>query len=220
MISVLSQIKPQIDATIASLDKAKFTKDPIAGTHFSKTVSVMSSAYKRHGHILEQAIIATLKTNPNFDVWSDAVFPVTQSADQMVVAALKNPQALTSVSLPIEGPIRTLQIDLVVFDKEKKTLSAYEVKRGNGLHDAGKKRSMIRDAMCTQVLLRSYGEAKGFSSARSFSHIIFYYGKCSVGAPWAVKGSELDAHFGYPIYEAVEEVNEYYRQQLFSILSA
>ena len=52
-----------------------------------------------------------------------------------------------------------------------------------------------------------------------FSHIIFYYGKCSIPKPFAITGAEMDEHFGFPIYEAVEEVNKYYQSRLFSILS-
>jgi hypothetical protein len=219
MISVLNSVKAHVDETIEALNATSFTKDPIAGNHFSKIVSVISSAYKRHGLILEETILAALKTNPKFEVWRDAAFPVTQSADAMVGAAINNPKTLLPVNLPISISQRTIQIDIVVFDKSTKLLTAYEVKRGNGLHDAGKKRSMLRDVLCTQILLQSYGNAKGFTSASVLSKVIFYYGKCSLPKPWALKGDELDAHFNYEIYSAIEEVNEYFRNRLFSILS-
>jgi hypothetical protein len=48
---VLELVKPEIEKTIKSLDLKKFEPDPIAGPHFSKITSVMSSAYKRHGYI-------------------------------------------------------------------------------------------------------------------------------------------------------------------------
>jgi len=217
--TVLAKLKPSVDATIASLNKAKFTKDPIAGEYFSKIVSVMSSAYKRHGTILEGAILEALKTNPDLEVWRDDLFPISQSADQMVKAALKDRGLLMNVNLQQAPPIRTLQVDALVFNKTTKELNAYEIKRGNGLHDAGKIRSMIDDTMCTQVLLKSYGQSRGFDPSSVNSRIIFYYGKCSVGSPWAIKGSELDSHFGFPVYSLVEEVNNYYRECLSAMLT-
>lgn len=217
--SVLKKLKPSVDATIASLDKAEFTKDPIAGAYFSRIVSVMSSAYKRHGTILEAAILEALKTNSNLEVWRDDAFPISQSADQMVKAALRDPEPLMTVNLPQAAPVRTLQVDALVFDKTTRILDAYEIKRGNGLHDAGKKRSMMDDIMCTQVLLKSYGQLKGYEASTVRSRIIFYYGKCSVGAPWAIRGDEMDAHFGFAVCALVEEVNAYYRQRLNAMLT-
>jgi hypothetical protein len=46
---VLELLKPEIEKTIKGLDSKNFEPDPIAGPHFSKITSVMSSAYKRHG---------------------------------------------------------------------------------------------------------------------------------------------------------------------------
>jgi hypothetical protein len=47
---------------------------------------------------------------------------------------------------------------MVAFDNADQTIRAYEVKRGNGKFDAGKIRSIKRDLMCVQVLLKSYGK--------------------------------------------------------------
>jgi hypothetical protein len=53
----------------------------------------------------------------------------------------------------------------------------------------------------------------------AFSHVIFCYGQCSIPKPFALTGSELDAHFGWPVQDAIEEVNSYFQKRLFSILS-
>ena len=66
MSKLIKTISPIIEQTVARLKVKKFKKDPIAGEHFSKIVSLMSSAYKRHGFILEKAILEQLRTNPNF----------------------------------------------------------------------------------------------------------------------------------------------------------
>jgi hypothetical protein len=108
---------------------------------------------------------------------------------------------------------------VIVFDKVTRILRAYEVKRGFGLHDSGKRRSMLRDTLCVQVLLKSYGKERGLDAQRAFSHIIFYYGQCSIPKPFALTGAELDEHFGFPIFSAVEEVNKHYKKRLFEILS-
>ncbi len=179
----------------------------------------MSSAYKRHGFILEAAIRERLKTNPNFEVWNDPQFFI--SKDAMNQAA-----AVTG-----EGPVpkhfkwdaaslNYLQVDTIVWDRAKQTIKAYEVKRGHGEHDAGKKRSIRRDLACVESHLIDYARQRGFKAKEARAHVIFYYGKRSIPAPLSLTGVELDMHFGMPVRDEVEAVNEYFRRRLFEILSA
>ncbi|MDC1428115.1 hypothetical protein N8156_05330 [Rhodospirillaceae bacterium] len=77
MSSLIETISPIVEETVERLKRKKFKKDPIAGEHFSKIVSLMSSAYKRHGFILEKAILEQLRTNPDFEVWEDRQFSVS-----------------------------------------------------------------------------------------------------------------------------------------------
>ena len=70
-----------------------------------------------------------------------------------------------------------------------------------------------------QVLLKSYGKERGYDVTTALSHMIFYYGKYSIPKPFRVTGAELDEHFGWPVQDAVEEVNKYFQERLFSILA-
>jgi hypothetical protein len=216
---VLDLIKPEIEKTIASLDSKRFNPDPIAGPHFSKITSVMSSAYKRHGFIIERAVLEALKLCPHFEVWRDALFQVPSAVDHIVDGSIANPEKLIGTDYPYSDGQRTLQVDVIVLDKNAGLLRAYEIKRGFGLHDSGKRRSMLKDTLCVQVLLKSYGKERGLDAKNAYSHIIFYYGQCSIPKPFSLVGAELDSHFGWPIYEAVEEVNRHFQSRLFSILS-
>jgi hypothetical protein len=78
---------------------------------------------------------------------------------------------------------------------------------------------MLRDTLCIKILLKSYAEQRGHSAANAVSHIIFYYGKCSIPKPFCITGLEMDQHFSWPVYESVDEVNKYFQSRLFSILS-
>ncbi|MDF2974374.1 MAG: hypothetical protein K0R61_4824, partial [Microvirga sp.] len=92
------------------------------------------------------------------EVWSEPLFAVSEAADK-----LADNDASIAATLPYNpsAQARTLQIDLMIFSEAQGRLGAYESKRGFGLHDSGKIRSMRRDLRCTQMLLRSYGEAVG-----------------------------------------------------------
>ena len=219
MGAVLDLIKVEIEKTIKSLDTKTFDPDPIAGPHFSKITSVMSSAYKRHGYILERAILETLRLCPHFEVWNDPVFQVPSSVEHIVDGSINDPTKLIGTDYPASDGQRTLQVDAIVFNRETGALGAYEIKRGAGLHDSGKRRSMLRHTLCIQILLKSYGKQRGHDTQSAFSHIIFFYGKCSIPKPFAITGAELDQHFGWPIFESVDEVNKYFQGRLFAILS-
>jgi hypothetical protein len=219
MGTVLDLVKDEIEKTIQSLDVKNFIPDPIAGKHFSKITSVMSSAYKRHGFIIERALLEALKLCPHFEVWRDQIFQVPSAVDHIVDGSIANPSKLIGTDYPTSEGQRTLQVDALVFDKNTGCLRAYEVKRGHGLHDSGKRRSMLKDILSVQVLLKSYGKERGLDVKEAFSHIIFYYGQCSIPKPFSLTGPELDVHFGWPVYDAVEEVNKYFQARLFSILS-
>ena len=207
-------LTPEIEATIGRLSTRKFRPDPMAGEHFSRVASIVSSSYKRHGFILEQ-----LKLCPYFEAWEDRGFEVPNTADHIVDSAIDNPNAIFDTETSYRKGHRTIQVDAIVFDKNTRVIRGYEVKRGTGLHDAGKRRSILRDLLCLQILLKSYGVSKGLDVAEAHSHIIFYYGQCSIKEPFSLTRENLDDHFQWPIVDAVEEVNEYFRESLLSILS-
>jgi hypothetical protein len=211
------RVAPIVDKTIDKLAGTKFRDDPIVGKMLSAQTSIISSAYKRHGTIIEAAIIEGLRDSNRFEVWGEDAFKVSNAAEAVLgnLADDDYPNA----SLPYGDCKRTLQIDLIAYDHNEKIIGAYEIKRGNGVHDAGKQRSMKRDLQATQLLLKSYGTDyadKEVNTARS--HIIFYYGLRSIPRPFSIIGDELDKHFGFPIKEKTERVNAYFQKRLFQVL--
>lgn len=215
---ILAVLQPEIDKTISVLADKKFRVDPLAGEKFSKITSVLSSAYKRHGFILERAILEVVKLHPDLEVWDDFEFQVSNSADHMVDSIMKNHSDALKTEMPYGNGHRTLQVDLVTFNKTTQQVSSYEVKRGNGLHDAGKRRSILRDLLCQQVLLKSYAAQRGFQASSARVHIIFYYGQCSIKKPFSLVREELDDHFGCSVLEPVEKVNNAFREKLEKML--
>jgi hypothetical protein len=214
-MAYLDRVKPIVDRTISTLASARFVVDPIAGEKYSRQTSIISSAYKRHGTILEFALRESLRESNRHKVWREEAFRVSRAADQIV--GQQTDEAYVSTLLPYGESIRTLQIDMMVFDSADRTLRAYEIKRGNGQFDAGKIRSIRRDLIVTQMLLKSYGETAGYKSEKAEARIIFYYGVRPIPRPYSLIGRELNDHFGFPVYDLVEEANAYFKQQLYSL---
>ena len=107
----------------------------------------------------------------------------------------------------------------MVFDDQSKMLTSYNIKRGNDSYDGSKRRSIQQDLLRTHMLLMDYGRQRGKISSTAQSRIIFYYGLLSLPRPLAISGKELDEHFSFPIIEAVEAVNDYFRQRLYALIN-
>jgi|SRR5271166_5848845 len=217
-MSFLERVTPVIDLTIEALAKKKIVVDPIAGVKYSRATSIISSAYKRHGRILEVAIREGLRDSNRHTIWHDSVFRVSHEAN--VIADTQDLLACLQTTLPYGNAVRTLQVDLFAFDNADQSIRAYEIKRGNGQFDAGKIRSIKRDLKCIQVLLKSYGEFLKYKPLSVESKIIFYYGVRSIPSPWSLVKHELDKHFDFPITEKIEQANEYFRIRLIALLEA
>jgi hypothetical protein len=214
----MDRVTPVVDETIRILAKTKFVEDPIAGVKYSRATSIVSSAYKRHGRILETALRESLRESNRHHVWQDDAFKVSRAADTIVSS--QSEDACRQSALPYGDRVRTLQVDMISFDDADQIIRAYEVKRGNGQFDAGKIRSIKRDIMCIQVLLKSYGEIANYKPVAAESRIIFYYGVRSIPRPWSLVKSDLDQHFGFPVVERIEKANDYFRTRLYALLDA
>jgi hypothetical protein len=212
----MERVVPVVDETIRTLARTKFVEDPISGVKYSRATSIVSSAYKRHGRILETALRESLQESNRHHVWKEDAFRVSRAADALFNT--QNEEAGRQSSLPYGEAVRTLQVDMVAFDDADQTIRGYEVKRGNGQFDAGKIRSIRRDLLCVQVLLKSYGEIANYRPVAAESRIIFYYGVRSIPKPWSLTKEELDRHFGFPVVMRVEQVNEYFRNKLYELL--
>ena len=218
MPSLVDRLRPFVDDTIASLARTDFRVDPIGGERYSKATSIVSAAYKRHGRILEEAIRTRLGDCEYFTVWNEPSFFVSTVADQ----ALTGRNADIPNSLPIELPYldhgRTIQIDAIVFDKRIGSVRGYEIKRANGDFDAGKKRSILKDLLALQSLLKSYAAKHGHAPSVAEARLIAYYGIKPLPAPLTIAGIEMDDHFVFPVFKYVEEVNVYFQERLYDLL--
>ena len=193
-MTFMERVAPIVDDTIAALSRVRFVEDPIAGVRYSRATSIVSSAYKRHGRILEIALRESLRESNRHKVWHDDAFRISREADAL--ASTQELDACRRSTLPYGQSVRKIQIDMVAFDGADQSIRAYEIKRGNGQFDAGKIRSITRDLKCIEVLLKSYGEFCQLRPTAAKSKIIFYYGIRSIPHPWSLVKGDLDEHSG------------------------
>ena len=88
------------------------------------------------------------------------------------------------------------------------------------MHDAGKKKSILRNALAVQMLLKEYGADQLGISDFNFvtSKICSYYKAQEFPPEIQIDKDKLDEFFDVPIYDLVEEVNNYFRNEIHSLM--
>jgi hypothetical protein len=213
----MESLRPLVDDTIEKLGQTKFREDPIGGRKYSRATSIISSSYKRHGQILGEALLEKLKECSRYQVWREDAFRLSSKSLQELREHEVLEKCLT-IKLPYGETEKTIPVDVIVFDKEARTLRSYNVKRGNGSYDAGKRRIITGELLRTNMLLLDYGRSMGVDSSKAEARIIFYYGLRSVAEPLSLVGEDLNEHFRFPVLEAVEAINEYFREKLYQLI--
>lgn len=204
------ELQQRVNAQLGRLRKVRFTPDPLFPDSLPRQVE--ASAIKRHGPLIEAAIIQALAAQPEYEIWIESRFMVPSAADHAVQSQGADENSISQ--LPYSGQGRALQIDLMAYWRPHRRLGAYEIKRGHGRNDSGKLRSIRRDVFAVQTTLASYGRRRGLIVDEAVSRIIFYFGKCTLPKPWALAGAELEEHFGFPVRQTVDDMTEYYRAGL------
>jgi hypothetical protein len=215
--SVLERLQPFIEDTVDNLRRSTFREDPIAGRKYSRATSIMSSAYKRHGQILDRALLERLKDCARLRVWREDEFKLSHESLKQFRIHERIDKCL-SIQFEYGERERAIPVDIIVFDEDIREIRSYNVKRGNGSYDGGKRRIIQTDLLRTNMLLLDYAKKAGVAANSAHANIIFYYGLLSIPRPLALSGKELDDHFRFPVRAAIEEVNAYFTARLHAII--
>src|SRR5262249_61109235 len=124
----MERVGPGEDATIAALARSRFIEDPVAGVKYSRATSIISSAYKRHGKILETAIREGLRDSNRHRVWSEDAFRVSTAANALVnsFVGVGGEEQCRQSGLPYGDRARTLQVDMMAYDAADKPIRREE----------------------------------------------------------------------------------------------
>lgn len=213
----LVRMQPTLNAALTKLADTSFRSDPIGGAKYSRATSIISSAYKRHGQILGRALLERLKDCGRFQVWTEDEFKLGP-ASRLELQKAMPPAAYREISMLYGEYDQTIPVDLLVFDSATGGIGSYNVKRGNGEYDAGKKRLILNELLRTQMHLRDYARSMGLPARGATAYIVFYYGLRSIPEPFSLVGDDLDQHFGFPVQAAIEAVNARFRDGLYALI--
>lgn len=213
----LGRMNPILDVTLERLAQKKFRPDPIGGNRYSRITSIMSSAYKRHGQILGRALLERLKDCGRFQVWTEERFHLSHRSNEALARGLP-PVSYRAIDLPYGEAERVIPIDLLVYEPALKRLRTYNVSRGNGAYDAGKKRLVVGEMLRTQMHLRDHARGLGLKVETAEAFVVSYYGLRAAPAPFSLIAEELDDHFQFPVHAAIEALNAEFKARLHDLI--
>jgi hypothetical protein len=199
---------------VAAATVAKFPTDELLGVELSRLISVANSIVKRHGTLLERAVVEALEASGRFQVLRNAVVPITGAADSAI--ASNSPEALARVALRYDVPaVRSVSLDLIVIDTASAWAGGYQIKRGGGELGPRIRRPLERDLAAVRLLLRSYVRDQGYVAVdRVTSATIDWVGLAGFPEHLTVRGPELDDHFGVPVVRVIEQMTDHLRVEL------
>ena len=192
-------------AVVANAMAGDFPVDPVIGTELSKTFSIINSVVKRHGLLIQKTLADALAASGRFDILTDVPLPITEAANDLLTS--KNSERdLVKIRLKADSKtIRMVTVDLIVVDTESGWAGIYDVKRGNGATESGKRRPIEHGLRAGRLVLASFLSKYGYEDIHSVtSAVIDYYGASGFSKELKLTRDELDGHFGVPVLETID----------------
>jgi hypothetical protein len=196
-----------------------FPVDPIVGPELSRAISCIGSVVKRHGGLIEMGIAGALMASDRFIVITNVALPLTKGAAQLLDAK-NSDEDLSKIRLSADSEADGIvNVDLVVVDPEAAWAGVYEIKRGNGATEHGKRRPIVRKLRAARLVLASYVRQLGHGPIETAtSAVIDYCGASGFDPDFTLTRDQLDAHFGVPVAATVDAMTTAVRETLHAEL--
>ena len=219
-VSQAALIRAAREAVAGAL-ASDFPIDPLIGKELSHALSCIGSVVKRHGGLIEMGIAGALVASDRFIVLPKVTLPLTKAALQLVDGK-NSDENLAKIRLSADSEADGMvNLDLCLVDPEARCAGVYEIKRGNGVTEHGKRRPIMRKLRAVRPVLASYVHQLGYGPIETVtSAVIDYYGGSGFDPDFAITRNNLDEHFGVPVVATVDAMTAAVRDALEAALPA
>lgn len=200
-------------SAIATAVRSTFHPDPLLGPGLSHTISVIGSAVKRHGHLLEQGICEALEHSDRFIVETNVVMPITLASESLVAG--NSPGALSTLSIASDTESRQVaHLDLIAVDVDKAKAFILEIKRGSGATELKKRKQTERLLLAAKLQGKSFLRTLGYEVESVEAFVVDWCGRSAFPPSLTVTREGVDALFGVPVTATVEAMTGVMRREL------
>ena len=198
-----------------------FPIDPVIGKDLSRALSCIGSVVKRHGALIEMGIAGALTNSDRFIVLPKVSLPLTKAALQLLDGK-NSDESLAKIRLSADSEADGMvNLDLCVVDPEAHWAGVYEIKRGNGATEHGKRRPIMRKLRAVRPVLASYVHQLGYGPIETVtSAVIDYFGSSGFDSHFTITRDMLDEYFGVPVVATVDAMTAAVRDALEAELPA
>lgn len=195
--------------------------EPLYSDFDARIAYIVRSIDIRSGIVLEKLYFEAVKLCcPNLQVWNEEEFKISRHA--MNIASDQDNKDILDTECPygqavkIKNRPKTRQIDLLTYNKEKKLICSYEIKRGGGHHDSEKQEKILENLFAVRMLLKSYGQSKGLKINKARTYIISHM-NTELFSPnyrfFQINGNEVNEHFGTNVIAALTDGWNYFNNE-------
>ncbi len=177
------------DRTIASLASVSFRTDPLFSVCDSYRSSLQESAKKRHGAVIEAAFRDAFRTFDGVEVFCEKHTEFGR------------------------------EFDAVVYVRSKKILLGFDVKRGIGHHDSGKKREMASSLPIMEDKLREMAKAYGIDATTVKYAFYHHYSQDDRGHVGSITAAEIKRMTGVNPESTITDATIYFAKLVNNLIS-
>ncbi|MGA2568426.1 MAG: hypothetical protein ABSF41_16550 [Pseudolabrys sp.] len=171
--------------------------------------------------MIEMGIAGALLATNRFIVLPKVALPLTKAALQLLDCK-NSDESLAKIRLSADSEADGIvNLDLCVVDPEARWAGVYEIKRGNGATEHGKRRPIMRKLRAVRPVLASYVHKLGYGPIETVtSAVIDYFGSSGFDPHFTITRDKLDEHFGVPVVATVDAMTAAVRDALDAELPA
>jgi hypothetical protein len=206
-IALPAPLAAAVDEALAEAFSRSFFADPLFGPDLTAIRAPLDSVCRRHGILIERAIAHALAAHDRYDVQTQVAVPISRAA--LDLCETNGEGATEKIAMPVSGGrIRTVVLDLVVYDRKEQRLILVSVKRGGGFQGGAAARDARIEQRAAAVILRSMVASQGLSVQRADAIVVDWYGRSGILGGAVVTGAQIDAFFGVSVAAVVQAMTE------------
>ena len=203
------------EKTITAALSGRHPVDPLLGADVSVAVSILNSAVKRSGAIIEKALAASLE-RAGYVVLPQVSMQLSAAAVDLV--ANNSPSTLRGVAITTDATAGrpTVVFDLIVWCPRTRRAWLLEVKRGNGPTEIRKIKPITATLQAGALHVKAYLARMGLKVRTVEPRVVDYYGNSGFPDEVRITGDQLDRVFGASIRPLIEMVLAGIKERLFT----
>jgi hypothetical protein len=201
-------------AAVLGAVAAKFPSEPLFDPALSRVLSTCSSVVKRHGRLLEVALIEVLAES-GAEVWQGVKIPYTRADFAFVASpdyALNRNRLLSHDKDDVAG---WFDADVLAVDESAGWAAALQVRRGGGATEPGKRKRAEREIRALNLSLAAWLRQQGFARIETATAVaVDWLGQAGFSEDVVVHGEELDQFLGVPATAKIAAMSDVLRHEL------